>query len=55
MTGKMQYDRTDMLPGRPASSTMLEANTFSKKHYIGGLHAAAEAEWIVQLVRNDRV
>ncbi len=26
---------------------MLEANTFSKQHYDGSLHAAAEAEWSV--------
>jgi len=29
---------------------MLEAKTFSKKHYDGSLHAAAEAEWVVQPV-----
>ena len=34
----------------PAPSTMLEAKTFSKKHYDGSLHAAAEADGVVQPV-----
>jgi len=29
---------------------MLEAKTFSKKHYDGSLHAAAEADGVVQPV-----
>ena len=36
---------------------MLEAKTFSTKHYDGSLQAVAEAEWIVQHVkwRHDAV